>query len=317
MNFEKLLRPELREALENFNFEIDITRESVVLFRETTNEFALNSPPPENDYVSIHNRIITGPSGADLTVRIYEPKQKSKTLPGVLSIHGGGYTIGIPEMDDYLNVRIAQEVNCVVVSPYYRLAPENPYPAPLEDCYTTLQWLVKNAAELKVDPANIAVLGRSAGGGLTAALCLLARDQKGPAIKFQMPIYPMIDDRCNSQSNREIDDKRVWNGKNNMAGWEMYLGENKGEVSQYAASARAIDLSGLPPAYICVGDLEPFRDETIEYVSKLTKAGVPVEFHLYPGCFHGFDIMFPELEIAKKTTAEYIQALKAGLESKP
>ena len=138
--------------------------------------------------------------------------------------------------------------------------------------------------------------------------------KKGPAIKFQMPLYPMIDDRSITQSSNEIQDNRVWNQANNVSCWNMYLGGKKDEVSQYAAPARATDLSGLPPAYICVGDLEPFRDETIEYVSKLTKAGVPVEFHLNPGCFHGCELILTDAEISKRIVTEYVQALKRGLQ---
>lgn len=269
-----------------------------------------------NEAVSISDRLIPRPDdNSELRIRIYEPVEKEKILPGLLWIHGGGYVIGAPEMDDALCQRYVEEANCVVVSVDYRLAPEHPYPAPLEDCYTALQWFYDNAKELDVDSSCLAIAGASAGGGLTAALALLARDRQGPPIAFQMPLYPMIDDRNITPSSHEITDERVWNRKNNIKGWDMYLGEtNRDDISPYAAPARATDFSGLPPTYTCVGDLDPFRDETIEYIAKLRQAGVPTEFHLYSGCFHGFEGVVPQAEISIRTVNEYVQALKRALQ---
>jgi len=265
--------------------------------------------------VSISNRFIPGPEGApEIRVRIYEPTVRNEKLPGLLWIHGGGFVVGNPEMNDDLCQCFVTEANCVVVSVDYRLAPENPFPAPLEDCYAALKWFFENADGLGVDPSRLAVAGNSAGGGLTAAVSLLARDRQGPPIAFQMPLYPMIDDRNTTPSSFEITDKRVWNRELNIKAWAMYLGTNhKGEVSPYAAPARATDLSGLPPTYTCVGDLDPFRDETIDYVARLSQAGVPTEFHLYPGCFHGFDVFIPQAEVSKRAVTQYVQALKRAL----
>lgn len=269
-----------------------------------------------HESVSISNRFITGPEGApDVRIRIYEPIKKDKVLPGLLWIHGGGYVLGTPEMNDDLCKRYVTEANCVVVSVDYRLAPENPYPAAIEDCYAALKWFAEHAEELGVDSFRLAIAGASAGGGLTAALSLLARDRQGPPIVFQMPLYPMIDDRNNTQSSSEITDERVWNRDSNMKGWAMYLGTNQEEdVSPYAAPARATDFSGLPPTYTCIGDLDPFRDETIDYIVRLRQSGVPVEFHLYPGCFHGFEVLVPQAEISQRATREYVQALKRALQ---
>ena len=278
---------------------------------------AMDPSIPTNEAISISDRIITRPDDqTDLRVRIYEPKERVETLPGLLWIHGGGYVIGVPEMDEALCQRYVEEANCVVVSVDYRLAPEHPYPAPLEDCYTALKWFHDNATELDVDSSKLAIAGASAGGGLAAALSLLARDRQGPAISFQMALYPMIDDRNVTPSSYEITDERMWNRDNNLKGWDMYLGSNDREdISPYAAPARATDFTGLPPTYTCVGDLDPFRDETIEYITKLRQAGVPTEFHLYPGCFHGFEGLVPQAEISVRAKDEYVQALKRALQN--
>ena len=296
--------------------ELNIDLKSLAATRSAMNEMYLNNSLQGNESVSISNRNIQGPPDSpEIRVRIYEPAVKNEQLPGLFWIHGGGYLLGLPEMDDDLCHRYVSETNCVVVSVDYRLAPETPFPGPVEDCYAALKWFAENADELGVDVSRIAVAGASAGGGLAAAVSLLARDRQGPSIAFQMPLYPMIDDRNTTRSSQEISDTRVWNRENNLLGWAAYLGINhEGEVSPYEAPARAEDFSGLPPTYTCVGDLDPFRDETIEYVSKLAQAGVPTEFHLFPGCFHGFDILAPAAEISQRAVSQYVDALKRGLQ---
>ncbi|TCW37839.1 acetyl esterase/lipase [Laceyella sacchari] len=281
-----------------------------------------NAPIPEYEkspHVITTTRMIAGPVG-EIMVKVYEPANRPDTpLPGLLYIHGGGYVLGHPDRDD-INCEITVlEVNCVVVSVDYRLAPEHPYPAAIEDCYAALKWMADSAAELSIDKKRIAVGGGSAGGGLTAAVTLMARDKGGPAICFQMPLYPMIDNRNTSPSSREITSpKAVWNRDHNIAAWKMYLGEHaSGEVSPYAAPIHADNFKGLPPTYTCVGQLDPFRDETIEYVSRLVEAGVDVEFHLYPGCFHGFEVFAPEAEVSKRAGMEYMNALKRALHPAP
>lgn len=247
---------------------------------------------------------------------IYEPvKRNQAVLPALLWIHGGGYVVGHAEMDHGLCETFARAAHCVVLSVDYRLAPEHPYPAAIEDCYAALKWTADHAEELNIDVNRIAIGGASAGGGLTASLAIMARDKGGPAIAFQMPLYPMIDDRSTSPSSHEITDHfAVWNRDRNIAGWSMYLGEHAtGEVSPYAAAARETNLAGLPPAYTCVGQLDPFRDETIDYITRLAQAGVDVEFQLYPGCFHGFDGMVPDAEVSKRARQGYVQALARAL----
>ncbi|MBT2617254.1 MULTISPECIES: alpha/beta hydrolase [unclassified Bacillus (in: firmicutes)] len=288
-----------------------ISNESIVAVRQGMKEMALQNAPASNELISMTERFIPGPAGdPEVRVKIYQSVQKSGSDAGLLWIHGGGYVIGTPEMDDFLCQRYVLEANCTVVSVDYRLAPEHPFPAPVEDCYAALKWFSDHADELGVDRSRIAIAGASAGGGLTAATSLLARDRQGPPLVFQMPLYPMIDDRHITPSSTEVQDTRVWNEQSNRNAWAMYLGEQTEEVSPYAAPARALDLTCLPPTYTCVGDLDPFRDETIDYVTKLTKAGVPTEFHLYPGCFHGFEGYAPHTEIGKRAINQYIEALK-------
>ena len=302
--------PELRGYLSMMPRE-DFKSDDIVRLRAGMG--AMFPKPQLPDDCTVTDRLIPGPTGApDLRLRLYIPCEEKRDRPGILYIHGGGYILGTPEMTDLSCVRMAGELGAVVASVDYRLAPENPYPAPLEDCYAALVWLAASEGELGLDSKNIAVVGGSAGGGLTAALCLLARDRKGPAVAFQAPLYPMIDDRNITPSSREFTDPRVWSRAKNLAAWEMYLGPIfGGDVPIYGAPSRAADLSGLPPTYTIVGELDLFRDETIDYVARLLQAGVPAEFHIYPGCFHGFDMM--PCETGRRAEQELLGALKRAL----
>ncbi|WP_375541023.1 alpha/beta hydrolase [Paenibacillus tyrfis] len=269
--------------------------------------------PPANSSksVQITERYISGGDSKEMLVKIYEPvRREDQKLPAFLWIHGGGYVLGHPSSDDVLCECFVKAANCIVISPDYRLAPEHPFPAAIEDCYAALEWITNRAEEMNIDLSRIAIGGASAGGGLTAALALMARDKGGPAICFQMPLYPMIDDRNVTPSSHEITHQAVWNRANNLAAWKMYLGEHAhGDISPYAAPSRAKSLAGLPPVYTCVGQLDPFRDETIDYVARLAQAGVDVEFQLYPGCYHGFEHVVPDAEISQRARNGYLDAL--------
>lgn len=314
MQLENRVHPELTTFLSAMQ-ELNLTRENIAESRSVMNE-ALGSEEVKMENVTTTERYITSPNGApDVRIRIYEPTEKYGTLPAILYIHGGGFIIGSIEMFDASCQMLVSQLDCVVVSVGYRLAPEHPYPAGVEDCYTALEWMAANADELGIDVTRLAVHGTSAGGGLTAAVSLMARDRKGPKIAFQMPLYPMIDNRCILPSIDEISDARVWNGPQNHLAWEMYLGANYAEDAPiYAAPLHAEDYSNLPPTYTFIGDLDPFRDETIEYIARLTKAGVPTEFHLYPGCFHGFEHMVPQAEISQRAIDNYMYAFKKAFE---
>lgn len=304
--------PELRGVLSMMPQE-NFTREGLKDIRAMG---SMGMPAPVNNNVTVNERYIPGPEGApDVRVLIYMPKEKTPNCPGILYIHGGGYILGTPEMLDPGCRTLSADIGCVVVSVDYRLAPEHPYPAPLEDCYAALQWFNQHAPELGVDPANIAVVGASAGGGLTAGLCLLARDRGGPAIAFQAPLCPMLDDRNITPSSYEITDPRTWSREKNFFGWQSYLGPLYGstDVPYYAAAARAQDLKGLPPLYTYVGELDLFRDETIDYVARLMQAGVRAELHVYPGCFHAFEMFTSICGISRRAEEEYMTVLKKAL----
>ena len=183
--------------------------------------------------------------------------------------------------------------DAVLVSVDYRLAPEFPDPYPVEDCYAGLVWTAENAAELGIDPERVIITGSSAGGGLSAGTALLARDRKGPKLIGQVLVYPMLDDRNETVSSHQYDGAGLWDRQSNLLGWTCLLGERRGtdDVSIYAAPARATDLSGLPPAFIDVGSAEVFRDEDVAYASALWAAGVQAELHVWPGAFHGSDLV--------------------------
>ena len=255
----------------------------------------LSLPGPElSDLVTREEMEIPAVSPGDfpIAVRVHAPADWSDLLPGVVALHGGGYVFGDKAMYDGLFDRWCLDPGMVGVSVEYRLAPETPYPGPLEDCYRALQWTATNAEALGIDPSCIGLYGASAGGGLAAALTLLARDRGEIDIAFQFLQYPMLDDRQITPSS-QLDDLHLWSRRSNEFGWRAYLGDLYGsdDIPGYAAPARAEDLEGLPHAYICVGAMDGFRDEDITYALRLLQAGVPTELHVLPGVPHGFDAM--------------------------
>jgi len=254
--------------------------------------------------------------GSKLRICIFSALEKQNNLPGIMWIHGGGYAIGAPELSAAIISRLIEIKNCVVVSPDYRLSIDAPYPAALDDCYDTLLWMKANSQALGIRNDQLMVGGESAGGGLTAALTLYARDRGEVAVAFQMPLYPMLDDKMEN-SSAVNNDAPVWNSNSNYASWKIYLGDLFGtpDVPCYAAPARAENYCNLPPTTTFVGDLEPFRDEVIEYVENLRKAGVPVEFKLYKGCYHAFEQMCPKAEISKDAVEFILNSFKYAAEN--
>jgi acetyl esterase/lipase len=281
---------------------------------------ATTGAQPMNDRVTVEDRIIPGPSGApDVPVRIYTPANKTATVPGLLYIHGGGFTLGNLDSEHASCLHIVEEVDCVVVSVDYRLAPEHAFPAAPEDCYAALKWMAASAEELGIDPSRIGVRGGSAGGGLCAAVALMARDREEVKLIFQMPLYGCLDDRHITPSSHQMaTEDMVWGRPVSLRGWQAYLGEDhQGIVSPYAAPARAEDLSGLPPAFLMVGELDLMRDENIEYAMRLMQAGVPTELHVYPGAFHGFEGLVVNAAVSIRAVNVYTEALKHGLNRTP
>ncbi|MFD2473285.1 alpha/beta hydrolase [Amycolatopsis silviterrae] len=257
--------------------------------------------------VTARDIAVPGPEGApDVPVRVYTPDRVA-TKALLFDIHGGGFALGDLEVDHATNVELARDLGVVIVSVEYRLAPENPYPAGLEDCYAALEWSVKHADELGVDPERTVVYGVSAGGGLAAALALLARDRGGPSIAFQFLSVPELDDRLETGSMRRFADTPIWHSRAAEASWDYYLGgpgkRGGPDVEVYAAPARSADFSGLPPAYVSVMEFDPLRDEGIAYAQGLLAAGVPTELHLFPGTFHGSGVI-QHATVSRRETAE-------------
>jgi acetyl esterase/lipase len=250
----------------------------------------------------VEERTVPGPAGApDIALLICRPAAATAPTPAIYHTHGGGMVMGDNRtgLEDQLN--LAQSIGAAVVSVEYRLAPEAPHPAPVEDCYAGLVWTAQHADDLNIDPDRIVIAGASAGGGLAAAVVLLARDRQGPALLGQMLLCPMLDDRNDTPSATQMAGIGVWSQADNEFGWGALLGPARGTdgVSPYAAPARAADLSGLPPAFIDVGSAETFRDEDVAYASRIWQAGGRAELHVWPGGFHGFDIMAPDAVVSQ------------------
>lgn len=264
---------------------------------------------PKNDRVVTFDRVIPGPAGApDTRVRVYRPAGVEGVLPGIVYIHGGGMSTGNIEGEDAIAAMYCEQVGCVVVSLDYRLAPENPYPAQIEDCYAGLLWTALHADEIGLDRDRLAVYGGSAGGNLAIAMALLARDRGTPKVSYCMALYPMVDDSSSLPSTHEITDIGVWDRAVSIEAWEWYL--NGVAADGYAAPLRNPDLSELPPTYLDVGEVDLVRDETIAFASRLLQAGVPVELHVNPGSYHASEIFSPGVPLSDRIWATRIDALK-------
>lgn len=273
-------------------------------------EMTAEMPPNEN--VVTEDRVIPGPEGApDIAVRTFRPTGADGLLPGICFIHGGGMVMGDIDGEALVSAMLSEVINAVVVSVEYRLAPEHPYPAAVEDCYAGLVWMAENAEELGVDGERIAIYGGSAGGGLAIATALAARDREGPPLCFMMALYPMIDDRNETPSSHEITDLGVWDRDANREAWDWYLGGKPADG--YAAPARADRVSGLPPTFIDVGEVDLFRDEDIAFATRLLQAGVPTELHVVPGSFHASEIFAPDAPLSATIWARRIDALTRAL----
>jgi acetyl esterase/lipase len=311
------LDPEVRPALEAYlNAAPSYDADGLRTLRDGMRALFEAMPPVRPASVRVEDVTIPGrDNDTEIALRIYRPTS-STPLPALYWMHGGGMMIGSIAMDDALLVGAVERLGMAAVSVEYRLAPEHPDPAPVEDCYAGLVWTASHAAEYGIDPDRIAVGGISAGGGLAAGTALLARDRHGPHVVFQLLLEPMLDDRALTPSSTAYEGSIVWDRHANRQGWSALLGDRIGTdaVSHYAAPARAADVAGLPPAFVDVGEIETFRDECIMYAQRLMVAGVSAELHVYRGVFHGFDVMAPDSTAGRQAWSLRWSALARALE---
>jgi acetyl esterase/lipase len=307
LDVQALLDPDAATALADFPLDLgSLSDETLPQIRA-----AMAALPP----LELSDRVtrVDHQTPDGVVVRLHRPVGVEGALPCVYWMHGGGLVLGSSTGDDARFDHWCQVFGCTGASVEYRLAPETPYPGPLEDCYGGLRWLSDNAADLGVDRTCLGIGGASAGAGLAAGLALLARDRAEISVAFQLLVYPMIDDRQITPSSQWVDP--IWPPNANHYGWSAYLGAAKGgtDVSAYAAPARATDLSGLPPTLITVGAIDGFSDEDIDYAVRLRHAGVPTELHVYPGMPHGFDSLLPDLPLAQRAKRDMEDWLAAQL----
>jgi triacylglycerol lipase len=299
---------EIAEAYPPFN----VGAATLPAIREAIAQPRPGLPDPSEVYpgvVRAEHTVPGEPGEPDVRVLLYTPAEPGAPTAGLVWMHGGGYVFGTADMDELTCRRMVTETGAVVAAVDYRLAPETRAPGALHDCYAALRWLHAEAAGVGVAPARVVVGGASAGGGLAAGLAILARDRAELAVSFQLLVYPMLDDRTTVDPNPHAG-QYVWMPSDNHFGWTSLLGSEPGgpDVSPYAAPARVASTDGLPPAFLAVGSIDLFAEEDIAYAARLLRSGVPVELHVYPGAFHGF-----ELAATARTTAAHSRNLLAAL----
>ncbi len=312
MKTRHLVDPAVLPALEAFP-SLQATRETLPAMRAAMEPILKGAPVPDLpvEAKEIH---IPSPEGHQVRAILLRPRGLSAGVPALLHIHGGAYIIGVPEMSVPELTATAHQLGIVILSVDYRLAPEHPFPAGIEDCYTALGYLHKNAATLGIDAARIAVMGESAGGGLAASLALLARDRGDYPLAFQLLDAPMMDDRTCVRPRNPVTGEFIFAPKDNHFGWSCLLDSEPGgpDVSPYAAAARATQLEGLPPTLIATGALDLFLDENVDYAMRLIAAGIAVELHIYPGCPHGY-VIAADAPVSQRALADKRAALRRAL----
>jgi acetyl esterase len=277
--------------------------------RHLVAEMRSGVPPVE---VDVTDTRCARPDGSVIPVRLYRPRGSAgRILPVLLFIHGGSFVTGGLHSEDSRSEQYAARTGCAVIGLDYRLAPEHPFPAGLDDCWTVLEWLVVESARLEIDPTRIAVGGLSAGGGLAAGLAARSRDAGGPPIVLQLLMFPVLDARGDSGSVRRFRDTPVLTGGGVETMWELYLGPDRSAPPQYSSPAQLADLSDLPAAFISAAEYDPLRDEALDYASRLLGAGVSVDLRLYAHAYHSFD-GFEAARLSQAARQDQVAALRAA-----
>ena len=311
MATEHLLDSELRPLLELYPDNFTFSRDMLPRHRADRAKRIVMGDT-ERTGVSRNTIEVPGFNGPDVTCLLYQPEQAQPERPGYLHIHGGGYIGGSAEASDIQNLNIARKLNTTVLSVNYRLSPECSIPGPLDDCYAALAWFSTNSTSLGVDPSRIAIGGESAGGGLAAALGIMARDRAEYDVCHQHLTYPMLDNLTGSSGHEgdPLVGEFVWTREHNQFGWECYLGDAEPIAPQ--VPARLNDFSNLPPTWMFTAALDLFRDENIRYAEALLRAGVATDLIVYPGACHGFQFV-PGTRLSKRFTRDHLEGLARGL----
>jgi acetyl esterase/lipase len=310
MNTRHLVNPELLPLIDSFPA-MQMSNETLQPARDMFTAMLSQQPLP--DLPVQCSEVFITPQEGDHKIRclMIQPNSLPSSAPAILHFHGGGHVLGMPEMNQPELMRWAADLDCLVLSVDYRLAPETPFPGPMDDAYAALRWLNEEAATLGIDPARIAVTGLSAGGAMAACLCLMARDRGEYKIAFQLLEAPRLDDKIQSEgAANPYTGEFVWTREASAFCWGAYMGKNGN--SPYATAARADDLSNLPPTFIAVGALDLFVDECLDYTARLIRSGVSAELIIYPGCFHGFQ-MASEATVTKRAQADSLRAFRSAL----
>ncbi len=310
-NSRRLVDPELLPLLDSWP-QVALSHDNLAEVRRLSR---LPAAEPVGEAMRVRLSLERPADTADAAMRIYTPADGEGPWPCIFHIHGGGYVMGAAEAQDAQHRAMVVDLACIIVSTDYRLAPETPAPGAAEDCYAGLSWIVANAARLNIDPGRIGIMGESAGAGLAASVTQMARDRRGPRLAFQHLIYPMLDDRTVTRADPHPHaGEFIWTPHNNRFGWTAHLGHEPGapNAAPYAVPARADSLADLPPAFIATGGLDLFLEEDLDYARRLMRAGVPVELHVYPGGFHGFDFD-PSARVSAQAVRDSRDALRRGL----
>ena len=306
------VHPELQNALRKTP-SLDYSRKNLWFIRLLIS--SLPTPKAPKDVTIKNIKIDNKDNSAKIKLRVYQPVNRTNPAPVLIWMHGGGYIIGKPEMEDAICIQFVRELGISIVSVDYRLAPKHPFPAGLEDCYSALIWAKENANEWGFDTSRMAVGGTSAGGGLAASLAQLAYDRKEVSLNFQLLTYPMLDDRTVLRTDIDDSNSPTWSQKKNKFGWESYLGKEYGAETppKYAVPARRSDLSGLPKAWIGVGTLDIFFDEDTAYAQRLKEMGIACDLEIVQNAFHGFDAFDHNLPMVQEFRRSQIAALRKYL----